>query len=195
MPGNRTSTPLVLLSAALAFTATISLAQSQGGADMQGGAQQPMGAQAQTGQANLSTGDKKFLMDAMQGDMAEIQLGQLALQKSTNPDIKQFAQKMVDDHTKLDQQVKPIAEQMGVTPPTALSPKASTLYAKLQSANGAEFDKQYAKAMVSDHREDDAEFKKEETSGKSQAVKDAATQGEPTIAEHLQMAEALDKKM
>lgn len=177
MPGNRTSIPLVCLLAALAFSATASLAQQA------------------TGQENLSAGDKKFLTMAMEGDMAEIQLGRLALQKSSNPDVKQFAQRMIDDHTKLDEQVKPIAQQLGVTPPAALSAKASALLTKLQAANGTDFDKQYAKAMVSDHREDDSEFKKEETSGKNQSVKDAATQGEPTIAEHLQLAEALEKKV
>ena len=177
MPSNRTSIALVFLSAVLAFVATSSLAQQA------------------VGEKDLSSGDRKFLTDAMQGDMAEIQLAQLALQKTSNPDVKQFAQKMVDDHTKMDEQIKPIADQLGVPAPTELPAKVSTLMTKLQAVNGADFDKQYTRAMVSDHRDDDAEFKKEETSGKSQAVKDAATQGEPTIAEHLQLAEALEKKM
>lgn len=177
MPSKSTSVYLACLSGALAFCATASLAQ-QGG-----------------DQNNLSAGDKKFLTMASEGNAAEISLGNLALQKSSNPDVKEFAQRMVDDHTKLQEQAKPVAEQLGVTPPSQPSAKQQALMTKLQAANGADFDKQYAHAMVEDHREDDKEFKKEETSGKNQSVKDLATQGEPIIAQHLQMAEALDKKV
>lgn len=176
MANKRTSTHILYLSAALLFTGTAAFTQQN------------------AGQGALSAGDRKFLTSAMQGDMAEIQLGNLALQKTTNPEIKQLAQKIVDDHTKLDEQVKPIASQFGVPPPTQVPAKDQALMTKLQALSGTDFDKQYVKSMVMDHKEDDKEFKKEETSGKNQTVKDAATQGEPVIAEHLQMAEGLQKK-
>lgn len=179
MPSKRTSLYLACLSAALAISATVSVAQqAQGG-----------------GQSNLSSADKKFLTSAMEGNMAEVQLGNLALQKSSNPDVKEFAQKMVDDHTKMQDQAKPVADQAGVTPPAGPSAKSQAIMAKLQAASGAQFDKEYAKDMVEDHKEDDKEFKKEETSGKDQSIKDLATQGEPIIAQHLQMAQTLDGKL
>ena len=83
--------------------------------------------------------DRVFLKDALEGGMAEVQLGQLALQKSNNADVKQFAQKMVDDHTKMGDQLKPIAQQIGVKIPDGPSKKDKTTIAKLQELNGDDF--------------------------------------------------------
>ncbi|MDP9039498.1 MAG: DUF4142 domain-containing protein [Acidobacteriota bacterium] len=146
-------------------------------------------------QAATSAADKKFVMKAMQGSMAEIQLGQLATQKASSQEVKDFGQKMVDDHTKLSDQMKPVATDLGVTPPSEVSAKDQAVIARLQGLSGTEFDKAYIRAMVLDHRTDDKEFKAEEMSGKNPQVKDAATQGEPVIAMHLQMATDLAKKM
>ena len=142
---------------------------------------------------SASAADKRFVQEAMEGDMSEIQLGQLAQQKATSDQVKQFGQKLVDDHTKLDEQIKPIAEQMGVTPPTDLSAKHKAVKNRLEGLSGAQFDKEFVKYMVSDHREDDQKFKKEESSAKDPALKNAVTQGEPVIAEHLRMAESMQK--
>ena len=123
--------------------------------------------------------------------MAEVQLGQLAASKASADDVKQFGQKMVDDHTKLNDQMTPIAQQIGVTAPTQLSAKDQALMTKLQGMSGDQFDKAYIRAMVKDHRKDDMEFKKEASHGKDQAVKDAASQGEQVISQHLQMIEQI----
>jgi putative membrane protein len=154
-------------------------------------AQDPM----QSGSSAASAKDKLFVTKAMQGSMAEVQLGQLASQNASSQQVKDFGQKMVDDHTKLNEQMKPVAAQLGITPPTSVSPKQQALMTKLQGLNGAAFDKAYVDAMVADHKEDDKDFKAEETSGKNMQVKDAATQGEPVIAEHLQMIEQIQQKM
>lgn len=146
------------------------------------------------GAAAASAGDKKFVMKALQGGMAEVQLGQLAVQKASRPDVKEFGQKMVDDHTKLGDQMKSVASQIGVPAPTELSAKDKALMAKLEGLSGAAFDKAYVNAMVADHKEDDKEFQMEETGGRNPQVKDAATQGESLIAGHLQMAINLQKK-
>ena len=71
--------------------------------------------------------DKKFVQGALQGGMAEVALGKLALEKSSNEDVKKFAQRMVDDHTKLGDDMKPVAEQLGVPMPTGLSKKDQAL--------------------------------------------------------------------
>src|SRR5271168_1180712 len=68
-------------------------------------------------QTGPSATDRVFVRKAMQGSMAEVQLGQLTLQKSNNDQVKQFAQRMIDDHTKLNQQMKPVAQQLGVSEP------------------------------------------------------------------------------
>ena len=142
---------------------------------------------------NPSAADKKFAHEAMQGGMAEVQLGQLATQKAGGDDVKQFGQKMVDDHGKLNDQMKQLAPSLGVTPPAQLSPKDQALQNKLQGLSGDEFDKAYLQAMVSDHKKDLHEFKKEASSTQNPQLKDAAQQGETVIQGHLQMVEQLAK--
>ena len=88
-----------------------------------------------------SSTDKKFVKEAMQGGMAEIQLGQVASQKAQSEDVKQFGQHMVDDHTKLNEQMKPIASQLGITPPTSLDNKHQAIATKLNGLSGEAFDK------------------------------------------------------
>jgi putative membrane protein len=125
----------------------------------------PMGAIAQGDKA--SAADKKFVKEAMQGGMAEVELGQLATQKAQSSDVKQFGQKMVDDHTKLNDQMKPVASQLGITPPASLDMKHKAVSTKLNKLSGDEFDKAYIKAMVKDHQKDVAEFQKEASTGSS----------------------------
>lgn len=138
--------------------------------------------------------DRTFVRKALEGGMAEVQLGQLALEKTSNADVKEFAQKMVDDHTKLGDQMKPVAEQMKVKEPTALSGKDKSTLAKLKSLNGDAFDKAYIKDMVKDHQQDEKEFKREAESASNPALKDVAAQGEQLISEHLQMIEQIAQK-
>src|SRR5271154_3917818 len=92
--------------------------------------------------------DKMFVRKALQGGMAEVQLGQLTLQKSNNDRLKQFAQKMIDDHTKLGEQMKPVAQQLGVPEPNGVSKKDKATMAKLQALSGSAYDEAYIKDMV-----------------------------------------------
>jgi putative membrane protein len=137
--------------------------------------------------------DKMFVTKAMQGSMAEVQLGQLTLQKSNNDQVKQFAQRMIDDHTKLNEQMKPVAQQLGVTVPEQVSKKDRSTMAKLQALSGPTYDQAYIKDMVKDHKQDLSEFQAEASSGQDQTVKDAAAQGSKVIAQHLQMAQQMAK--
>jgi putative membrane protein len=143
---------------------------------------------------SASSSDKKFVVSALQGGNAEVKLGQLAAQKGSSEDVKQFGQKMVDDHTKLGDQMKQIAQQQGISAPEGLSGKDRALETKLNSLSGDEFDKAYIKAMVKDHQKDLSEFKKEASSGNDTSIKDAASQGAQVISEHLQMAEQMAQK-
>jgi putative membrane protein len=138
-----------------------------------------------SGQA--SPADKHFVKEALMGGMAEVQLGQLAEQKASSDDVKQFGQKMVEDHTKLGDQMKGVAGQIGVTPPSAVAPKEQALMTRLQGMSGEQFDKAYIRAMVRDHEKDLQAFKTEASSGTSPAVKDAANQGAQVVSGHLDM--------
>jgi putative membrane protein len=137
--------------------------------------------------------DRMFVSKAMQGSMAEVQLGQLTLEKSSNEKVKEFAQRMIDDHTKLNDQMKPVAQQVGVTVPNEISKNDRKTIAKLQALSGPAYDEAYIKDMVKDHKQDLNEFQMEASSGQDQTVKDAANQGSKVIAHHLQMAQQLAK--
>ena len=134
--------------------------------------------------ARTSPQDRVFLKDALEGGMAEVQLGQLALQKSNNADVKQFAQKMVDDHTKMGDQLKPIAQQIGVKIPDGPSKKDKATIAKLQELNGDDFDKAYMKDMVKDHKDDLNDFRSEADQGSNPAVKMLPIRDRRIISQH-----------
>jgi putative membrane protein len=134
--------------------------------------------------------DKMFIKKAMQGNLAEVQLGELTLQKSSNDQVKQFARKMIDDHTKLNEQMRNIALQLKVEIPTEPSKKDKSLISKMQGLSGTAYDQAYIKEMVKDHKQDLSEFRMEASNGN---VKDAATEGSKVISEHLQMAQQLAK--
>ncbi len=141
--------------------------------------------QAQAGQA--SAADKTFVKAALKGGNAEIELGKLATQKGASDDVKQFGQQMVDDHGRLGDQMKSVAGQIGVEPPTTLTPMDKALEVRLQALSGDDFDKAYIKAMLKDHEKDLAAFQKEANTGTSSAVKDAAAQGQQVVSAHLDM--------
>jgi putative membrane protein len=147
----------------------------------------------QTAAGQPSPVDKIFVSKAMQGSLAEVQLGQLTLQKSNNAQVKEFAQRMIDDHTKLNEQMKPVAQQLGVTVPDQISKGDRKTIAKLQALSGSAYDQAYIKDMVKDHKQDLNEFQMEASSGQDQTAKDAANQGSKVIAQHLQMAQQMAK--
>jgi putative membrane protein len=138
--------------------------------------------------------DNAFVSKALEGGMAEVQLGKLAVEKSSNEDIKQFGQKMVDDHTKLGDQMKQVAEQMNVKVPDSLSSKDKSTVAKLQALNGDSFDKAYIKDMVKDHKKDEKDFKSAANRATNPALKEAATQGAQVVGEHLQLIQQIAQK-
>ncbi len=140
-----------------------------------------------------SVNDRVFVKSAMQGGMAEVQLGQLTLQKSNNDQVKQFAQHMIDDHTKLNDQMKPVAQQLGVDVPNQISKKDRKIMNKLQALSGPAYDQAYIQDMVKDHKADLSDFQMEASSGSDPTVKDAAAQSSKLIAQHLQMAQQLAK--
>ena len=143
---------------------------------------------------SASSADKKFVHSALEGGNAEVKLGQLAAQKGSSEDVKQFGQKMIDDHTKLGDQMKQIAQQQGINVPDGVPAKDKALEAKLNSLSGDAFDKAYIKAMVQDHKKDLSDFKKEASSGNDTSIKEAASQGAQVINEHLQMAQQMAQK-
>jgi putative membrane protein len=137
--------------------------------------------------------DQTFMTKAIQGDMAEVQMGQLAQQKGGSDSVKSFGQMLVTDHQANQQQAEQLAKQIGVMPPTAPSAKQKADYDRLSKLSGAPFDRQFAQMMVKDHRKDISEFRKEARNSKDQ-VAQYASQTVPTLEKHLRAAEQLDHK-
>ncbi len=137
----------------------------------------------------VPTSDRKFMDKAAQGGMAEVELGQLAEQNAQNSDVKAFAQRMVTDHSKANDQLKQLAAQQGVSLPTTLNAQDQATKDRLEKLHGAAFDKAYMHDMVMDHKKDVAEFKRESSTAKNPALRDWAQQTTPTLESHLQEAE------
>jgi putative membrane protein len=141
--------------------------------------------------ANISAVDKKFVRDAVQGGMAEVELGKLAKEKALSEDVKKFGQRMIDDHSEANENLKQVATRQGLHLPEKLSAKDEMTKEHLAKLSGAQFDHAYMSEMVKDHEQDLAAFKRESTSGMDQAVKAFATQTLPTLEEHLRLAEQI----
>jgi putative membrane protein len=139
--------------------------------------------------SSLSMADKKFVKEAAQGGMAEVELGQLAQQKASSDDVKKFGERMVNDHSKANDQLKQIASDQGISLPSQMSAKDNATKAMLSKLSGKDFDRAYMADMVKDHRADISEFEKESSSGKDPAIKDFAQQTLPTLRDHLKQAE------
>jgi len=135
--------------------------------------------------------DKVFLQKASEGGMAEIQLGQLAAQKGNSSEVKQFGQKMVEDHTRLNEQMKPIADTLGVNAPKHLNKADQAEYDKLSGLSGDAFDQEYITDMVKDHRQDLHEFRREELATSNPDLKAMVSQAEQVISQHLSMIQGI----
>jgi len=149
---------------------------------------------AQTANRMTAT-DSTFVTKAAQGGMAEVKLGQLAEQKAMSPDVKNFGQTMVTDHTKANDELKALASSKGITLPSEIDSKDQATYDRLSKLSGAEFDRAYMKDMVSDHKTDVGEFKRQAVRGADVDLKAWAAKTLPTLEHHLQMAESVDAKV
>ena len=138
--------------------------------------------------AAISSSDRTFMTKASQGGMAEVELGKLAATKATNQKVKDFGQRMVDDHSKANDQLKLIATNKGLSLPSDVSSMDRALIDRLSHLSGELFDKAYIRAMVDDHETDIAEFEKEANGGQDSDVKTFASSTLPTLKEHLDLA-------
>ena len=146
----------------------------------------------QTGMGNMSSSDHEFVMEAAMGGMMEVELGRIAAQKGMSESVKQFGQRMVDDHSKANEELMSLATSKGMTLPTALDEKHKKDVTKLSAMSGADFDRAYSRMMLSDHNKDVKEFEKQSTKGADPDIKAFAGKTLPTLQEHLQMAKALE---
>jgi len=162
------------------------------GPGMEPGANNPM-SQAGSEAAPAKWDDKKFAKEAAVGGLAEVELGKLAQQKASSDAVKQFAQKMVDDHSKANDELKQVASKESLDLPDAPDKKHQSRIDKLGKLSGAEFDKAYIKDQLKDHQEDVRKFQSESKNGTDPGIKEFATKTLPTLEQHLQMVKDLHK--
>ncbi|MBV8807653.1 MAG: DUF4142 domain-containing protein [Acidobacteriaceae bacterium] len=181
------------------------LAQQPGGGQMPqssptrpGAAGNPNNPNNQMGQnpdamTTTKVDDKKFVKDAAIGGMTEVELGKLATEKGSSDAVKQYGQKLVDDHTKSNDELKQIASAENVNIPSSLDSKHQSRIDKLSKLSGPSFDKAFLKDAVKDHEQDISEFQNEAQGGSDPNVKQFASKNLPVLQEHLTAAKDLSK--
>ncbi|WP_437936199.1 DUF4142 domain-containing protein [Sorangium sp. So ce341] len=151
--------------------------------------------QGQAGEVKLSKADREFVEKAGQGGLLEVRLGQVAQQRAASPEVKRFAQRMVDDHSAANKRLAQIAQQKGVLVPQELDKDHREKVDKLSQKTGTEFDRAYMSAMVDDHEDDVAKFEKASKEAKDADVKGFAAATLPQLREHLAMAKQIQGKV
>jgi putative membrane protein len=138
--------------------------------------------------------DNKFLLDTAMGGLTEVALGKLAVEKGSSDAVKQFGQKMIDDHTKVNDELKQIAVAGSVPIPDALDSKHQSRIDKLAKLSGTEFDKAYIKDQMKYYQQNVKEFQEEAQFGYVSELKDLASKSLPTLQQHLEAAKDLNKR-
>ena len=137
--------------------------------------------------AQDTSADKAFLADSAQGSLAEINYAKLALQKSHDTNVREFATKMIKDHNMLITSMKPFAHKLGVKEPSGPPLVDHAKYEELKLQSGTSFDRAYVEAMVKDHHDDLQKFMDEAQRTSDPALKTAVLKGEAVIREHTEM--------
>jgi len=135
---------------------------------------------------NLSKDDQRYLTTMAQANVNEVAAGNIAVQKATSPEVKSFAQKMVDDHTKGLQEVQQVAQAKNVTLPSEPDAKHKKMADKLNALSGQEFDKAYIEnAGVKDHKAAHKLVTDAQQKAKDPDIKALAAKLQPTIDQHM----------
>lgn len=150
---------------------------------------------ANSGSSPSSNPDQDFVTKAAQGNSAEIELGKMVAAKTKDPNVKQFAQMMVKDHTTALNQLQELAQTKNLNFNDNLPDDAKSLQQKLSSDTGKQLDKDYMDGMVEDHQKDVQDFTDQAQNAKDPDVKQWASKTLPVLQKHLQQAQQIDAKL
>ncbi|GAA6614376.1 DUF4142 domain-containing protein [Scytonema sp. NUACC26] len=139
----------------------------------------------------LNSFDKQFVTAAAQGNLTEVELGKLALKQASQTEVKQFAERMIQDHTQAYNQLKLLAGQQNIAFPTAIGKQNQETLTKLSKLSGSTFDQTYMNTMVEAHTKTLSLFEQEGQQGSNPALKAWAAKIIPTVKEHLQIARSI----
>ena len=158
------------------------------------GMQTTPGAQTSPARSNTQVNaiDRAFVMDAAQAGVGNIQLGQLALQRASAPQVKQFAQAEINEQTQAKAELARIGPRIGITPPTTPAPRHQAALARLSQLSGQEFDRAYLdEGGVNAHLENAAVYQREAAFGQNPDLLTLVNKGLPTIRQHFETASTL----
>ena len=139
----------------------------------------------------LSTFDQQFMRRAAQANMAEIELSQLALQQADSEEVKQYAQRMIQEHTQATTRLSQLAHQKGVNLPTALDAQHQAIREQLEQLSGERFDQEYMRVMENDHVQAVTLFQNAARQAQDRDVKRFANNTLPRLHTHLQMTRTM----
>jgi len=145
--------------------------------------------------AALTAPEKEFMTNAARGGMMEVQLGNLAEQKASSNDVKQFGERMSTDHSQLGQKLQQLASNLNFTLPQELNPEQQNVVSRLEKLAGKAFDREYMREMVSDHVKDISEFERAASQVTNADIKQFASEALPTMRDHLKMAREIAGKL
>jgi putative membrane protein len=137
-----------------------------------------------------NTAGIEFLKEAMQGNLAEVELGKLARQKGASEGVRSFGSRLEQDHSQANKKAAAVAKSLKLEPPTEPSKQQKDNYQLLSRLSGADFDRAFAKHMVDDHKRDIADYERE-AKGSNPAVAKYASETLPTLRKHLELAQSL----
>jgi len=143
--------------------------------------------------AGQAIADEQFVGHAAQCGVAEVRLAQMAQERGSNEAVKGFAQRMVAQHSRANDELKLLAAKASISFPAEVSAKDQNAYDRLSKLSGVEFDRAYAKEMVKDHLADVADFQREINGGRKEGVKTFAALALPMLREHLSEAREMLK--
>ncbi|MFD8527971.1 DUF4142 domain-containing protein [Streptosporangium canum] len=158
-------------------------------------APRPTSTSTSPGESRVSAQDRQFLVQAHQGNLAEIAAGKAAQSKGKAGSVRSIGAMLVADHTKLDKKLQQVAQRLQVTLPTQPTARQQTKAKELAALSGTEFDKAWTKTMIYGHRATLAAIKKEIADGSAPQVKALARASQPVIQEHLDRLLAAEKAL
>ena len=139
--------------------------------------------------------DAKFAVDVADDGMAEVELGKLAQQKATTPQIKEFGAMMVSDHSAANDKMNDIAKSKGITLPKVMGDYQQKLTKEISDKSGKDFDRAYVTAMIKDHKETIKTFEVALKELRDTTLRKFASNTLPTLKKHLDAIQKIDNEM
>ena len=141
--------------------------------------------------SSVNSADQQFIRRAAVGNLEEVELGKLAVQKSLSNDVKKFAQQMIDDHSKASDHLKQLAAKKGIRLPSNANASSRATANRLNKMSGDQFDNAYMAQMLKDHKQDVEDFRKESKTTQDRDIRGFVTETLPILEDHPKKAETI----